>query len=161
MRILAALVAFALCAAAGARKARLLKDRKVIIDELIAMLCEFSIGIRCTASTFDELCASAKGRFADYLRESRASAPDIRAAWETACEKLKALACCGDEADILLELGSSLGKSDAEGQLALIELYKNRLCACSSAAADDLNKKGKLFSSVGMLCGIGAAIIII
>lgn len=162
MRLILALAAFGLCSAAGVRSSLLLKKRLELLEELSSMLCGFEIAMRCTAPPLDELFSEASGTFADMVRNHRLNAPDIRAAWEKACVELRSLPCCKDEeAALLSELGASLGKSDAAGQLSLIALYRERTALLAKSAAAEAAQKGKLFRSLGMLCGIGAAIMII
>ena len=140
----------------------LLKKRLELLEELSSMLCGFEIAMRCTAPPLDELFGEAVGTFAEMVRKQRQNAPDIRAAWEKACAELKLLPCCKpEEAALLSELGASLGKSDAAGQLSLIALYRERTALLAKCAAAEAAQKGKLFRSLGMLCGIGAAIMII
>lgn len=161
MRIILALTAFLLCLAWGARQSLLLKRRTALLEELSRMLGEFEIEIRFAAPTLDILCEKAEGCFADILRECRGSC-DIKTAWEQACGRLSALPCCHDEErELLLSLGRSLGTSDISGQLSLIELHSEKLSALGRSAAEESAKKGKLFRSVGALCGIGAAVLII
>ncbi len=161
MRIILALTAFLLCLAWGARQSLLLKRRTALLEELSVMLREFEIEIRFAAPTLDILCEKAEGCFADILRECRGGR-DIKAAWEQACERLSALPCCHEEErELLISLGRSLGTSDISGQLSLIELHSERLNALRKYAAEESAKKGKLFRSVGALCGIGAAVLII
>ena len=160
MRVILALTAFLLCLAAGVRKSLLLKRRTLFLEELSRMLNEFEIEIRYAAPTLDILCEKAKGGFADILRECRRGC-DIKSAWEQACGRLAAVPCCRtEERELLLSLGRSLGTSDISGQMSLIELHSEKLNALRREAAEESAKKGKLFRSVGALCGIGAAVLI-
>lgn len=160
MRVILALTAFLLCLASGIRQSLLLKRRTALLEELSRMLGEFEIEIRFAAPTLDILCEKAKGSFADILRECRVDC-DIKSAWEQACGRLAALPCChAEESELLLSLGRSLGTSDISGQLSLIELHSEKLNALRKNAAEESAKKGKLFRSVGALCGIGAAVLI-
>ncbi len=160
MRVMLALTAFLLCLATGARKSLLLKRRTAFLEELSRMLNEFEIEIRFAAPTLDILCEKAEGSFADILRECRGGS-DIKTAWEQACGKLAEMPCCrAEERELLLSLGRSLGTCDISGQLSLIELHSEKLNALKREAAEESAKKGKLFRSVGALCGIGAAVLI-
>ncbi len=162
MRVLLAFMAFALCLAEGLRASLLLKRRAALIEELCELLSGFAIEIRCCAPTLDELCERAGGTFADLLKGCRADAPDIITAWENACKKLSELPCCRkDEAELMRTLGRSLGRSDAAGELSLLAMYKEKLETLGREAREEFAGKGKLFRSVGTLCGIGAAILII
>lgn len=161
MRILLAFTAFILCCALGMRKSLLLKRRTELLDELSRLMGEFEIEIRYAAPTLDRLCERAEGSFAEIVRDIRAET-DIKTAWEQACGRLSALPYCKtEETELLLSLGRSLGTCDVNGQLSLIELHSEKLNALRKAAAEESLKKGKLFRSVGTLCGIGAAVLII
>lgn len=160
MRLILAAAAFMICFAFGARQSLLLKRRAALLEELSRMLNEFEIEIRFAAPTLDILCEKAKGGFADILRECRGE-NDIKSAWEQACVRLKTLPYChAEEGELMLSLGRSLGTSDISGQLSLIELHSQRLNALGKSAAEEAAKKGRLFRSVGALCGIGAAVLI-
>ena len=162
MKLILACMAFWVCTAEGMRRSALLKQREQLLAELSAMLCGFAIEIRCTAPTLSELCSAATGVFANLLRECKDGSRDIREAWENACGRLSALPCSGrEETALLRELGASLGKSDAQGQLALIELYRERLAQCEKQASQELLQKGRLYRSLGVLCGLGAAVMVL
>ena len=138
MRAILAMAAFLLCFVFGVRQSLLLKRRAAFLEELSRMLSDF----------------------ADIIRECRRD-NDIKSAWEQACGRLKALSYChAAESELMLSLGRSLGTSDISGQLSLIELHSEKLSALRKSASEESAKKGKLFRSVGALCGIGAAVLI-
>lgn len=159
MRVFTAFAAFSACFAAGLYKSFLLKRRAVVLEELCRMVKSFSVEIRYTAPTLDELCGKSEGVFAEILNECRKDS-DIHAAWDSACAILsKKPYCSREEAELLRNLGSSLGASDIAGQLSILEMYSEKLSDISRTASEEAAGKGKLFRSVGMLCGIGAAVI--
>lgn len=157
MRIIAAIIAFICCTFEGWRRSLLLKKRVARLGELTAMLNGFSIEIRCRALPLDELIESAEGEFAQTVLRERGRGTDIRTAWDNACEALPK----ERERVLLEELGRSFGRSDREGQLALLELYSAQLGALKDEAERCCAQKAKAFSQVGTLCGIAAAILII
>ena len=160
MRTILAMAAFLLCFVFGVRQSLLLKRRAAFLEELSRMLSEFEIEIRFAAPTLDILCEKAEGDFADIIRECRRD-NDIKSAWEQACGRLKVLSYChAAESELMLSLGRSLGTSDISGQRSLIELHSEKLGALRKSASEESAKKGKLFRSVGALCGIGAAVLI-
>ncbi|MDR0986190.1 MAG: stage III sporulation protein AB [Ruminococcus sp.] len=65
------------------------------------------------------------------------------------------------EREIILGIGSELGVSDTEGQLSSLLLFDKELEALCLAAKDDVQKKSKLYSSLGLLSGVFAAILLI
>ena len=158
MRLLAALIALGCCVLEGFRRSRALKSREIFLGEISKLLNNFSIGIRCSGLTLDELISRADGRFAELVRGYIDGGDDVRRAWERACSRLPKKDA---EAALLAELGHSFGTSDREGTLRLIELYAVRFAELECAAREDYSHKGKAVMQVGTLCGIAAAILII
>ena len=158
LRITAAAVAFSVCAFEGWRRSRELKDRAKFLAETELMLERFTIGIRCAGRTSDELLKNERGHFAALVKTFEADCGDVRAAWEKACDTLPKK---HEETALLRELGRSLGASDKESTLDLLERCKAELISLKTAAEADHSKRGKAFFQVGTLCGIGAAVLII
>lgn len=159
-RHILAAAAFVLCVLAGLGKCRTAKRRCELLSELVRMLSGFSVRIRCTAPTLEELIGEDSGIFAQLVREELRSGC-IRSAWVAACERLRALPYCREEeAALLKKLGQSLGRSDREGEICTLNLYGEQLSALSEAAREEYSRKGRMFRSVGALCGLGAAIMI-
>ncbi len=162
MNILPAAAAFLICLVIGIAKSTELKKRSLLLAELKQLTTEFSISIRCTAPTLDELCESCTGVFGELLREKKAESSDIRTVWSSAAEQLAACPFCHkDEARLLLEMGQALGTCNAEGQLSLLEMYGAKLESISKSAEKDLLTKGKMCRSVSALLGAGIAVLII
>lgn len=157
MRWLAAIAAFMLCTLEGQRRRRVLRERVELLSELLVMLNDFSIGIRCRASALDELISAETGRFARLVMEKLREGNDLHSAWDMACDRLPS----SPERALLPELGHSLGTSDKSGQLQMIEMYTKRISALRDEAEGCYKKKGGAFSKVGMLCGAAAAILIL
>ncbi len=157
MRIAAAVIVFALCAIEGQRRRLALKNRAVMLSELLLMLNSFAIEIDCRALTPDELILKSNGRFAEMVRAKRGVLPDIRSAWEAACAELPK----SRERELLCELGRSLGTTDKAGQLRLMELYCAEIAQIKCEAEEGYRKKGEAFSRVGLLCGAAAAVLIL
>ena len=161
IRAVVAAAAFGLCFFLGRRRAVLLKKRAELLLELHTMLCGFAIELRCLATTLAELCRHADGCFAGLIVQELEHS-NVREAWEHACDRLLMLPQTGrEEVSLLRELGRSLGKADVAGELSLLGLYGQRIDALRQAADEDYVRKGRVFRSVGMLCGLAAAIMII
>lgn len=162
MNFLPASAAFAVCAAVGLWKSSQLKKRAHLLSELSQMVADISLGIRYTAPTLDELSEGFTGVFGALLREARQSEPDIKAAWEAASAGLSALPYAErSEAELMSGLGRELGTCDAEGQLAILSMYAEKLKRLSAEAEQNAKVRGKLFRSVGTLLGAGVAILIL
>lgn len=162
MKLFAAFAAFITGVLWGISRSTRLRKRAQLLSELRQLITEFSVAIRCTAPTLDELAEGCGGVFGELLRAARNECPDIRSAWTNAVQQLGSCNFCGkDESAILTELGRELGTCSAEGQLALLELHQSRLDKLSQEAEDAAKSKGKLFRSVGALLGAGAAVLMI
>ena len=158
LKITAAAVAFSVCAFEGYRRSRELKDRAKFLAETELMIERFSIGIRCAGRTSDELLENECGHFARLVKAFDEDHNDIRAAWEKACDTLPKKR---EETALLRELGRSLGASDKESTLDMLERCSAELASLKNAADTDYTKRGKALFQVGTLCGIGAAVLII
>lgn len=157
MRIAAAVIVFILCAAEGQRRRAALKNRAMLLADVLLMLNSFSIEINCLALTPDELIRGTKGRFAELVRAERERHSEIRSAWAAACSSLPK----SRERELLSELGQSIGTTDKSGQLKMLELYSAELSQLKSEAEECYRKKGEAFSRVGLLCGAAAAVLIL
>lgn len=158
LRLLAAGIAFAVCAFEGYRRSRELKERAVFLAEICSLLERFAVGIRCFKRTSDELLEKENGAFARLVESCLDECGDFREAWEKAC---KTLPKKREETALLQELGRSLGASDTESTLRLLEQCGERIAALKAAADAEYSKRGKAIFQVGTLCGIGAAVLII
>ena len=152
-----AAAAFLLCALEGRRRGLKLKNRVTLLNELLIMLNNFYIEIRCRSLTLDELLSGENGSFAKMVTQKRDDSGDIRTAWQAACEELPK----SRERMLLSELGHSLGKTDKSGELRLLEMYSARISALKDEAESSYRKKGEALSRIGILCGAAAAILII
>lgn len=162
MNLLPAAAVFLLFTAGGHLRSRELRRRSQLLSELSQMTTEFSVAIRCTSPTLDELAEGCGGVFGELLRDSQSSTSDIKAAWMSAVQQLSRCSFCSSaEAAILTELGRGLGTCSAEGQLSLLELHGARLGKLRAEADAAAESKGRLYRSVGSLLGAGAAILII
>lgn len=73
----------------------------------------------------------------------------------------KSYSLCKTDVDLLCEFGSQLGKTDIEGQLKHIELYKELFEKQLYNAEDDIIKKSKLYKTMGFFVGTAAALMMI
>lgn len=157
MRILAALTALFCCTFEGFRRCFALKKRAANLSEILIMLGNFSIEIRCRALTLDELINGENCAFAQLVRAGISRGENVKDAWENACRTLPKY----PERELLSELGLSFGTSDRDGQTCLLELYSAQLSALKTEAEQAYSKKGSALAKVGALCGAAAAILII
>lgn len=62
---------------------------------------------------------------------------------------------------IIRELLNGLGKTDTDGQISMLEMNKKLLQNRLEQARDEYSKKGRMYRSVGVLVGVGAAVMLI
>ena len=62
---------------------------------------------------------------------------------------------------LLLEFGEQLGKTDVDGQLKHLELYESLFKKQLTDAENEINKKSKLYKTMGFFVGTAAALMII
>lgn len=158
LRISAAAIAFALCTFEGSRRCRELKERAAFLAETELLIERFAIEIRYSGRTTDELLERENGRFAALVRSFADDSPNIRTAWERACDTLPQKR---GETALLRELGKTLGAADKESTLMQLERFGAETAALKTAAENEYAKRGKALFQVGTLCGLGAAILII
>jgi stage III sporulation protein AB len=63
--------------------------------------------------------------------------------------------------ELLKGIGSVLGVSDTEGQISSLLLYQSELETLTVSAKTDVKEKSRLCSSLGLLSGVFAAILLI
>jgi stage III sporulation protein AB len=66
----------------------------------------------------------------------------------------------GDK-ELLLTVGNSLGSSDTAGQVNMLGLHRELLTVRCGEAAETAANKGAVYRSVGLLTGLGMAIMVI
>lgn len=91
------------------------------------------------------------GICADKLAEI----PDFSKAWELSLTQARPFLSLNDgDCEALLWFGRVLGTTDVDGQTASCGRYADLLSQRLTVAREDRGKRGKLFSSLGVLGGI-------
>jgi len=96
----------------------------------------------------------------EFIRNvNKSGSADFRRDWVVAAEHLTEL----EEAErsIIKSIGLSLGTSDIEGQLSMLEVNSQLLSDYGDEAHEQYMKKGKLYRTFGVLAGMFMAILII
>jgi stage III sporulation protein AB len=84
---------------------------------------------------------------------------DFRGKWIIAADELTELS--ENERAIVKSVGLSLGTSDIQGQLSMLDVNVQLLDKHCEQAGEQYIKKGKLYRSVGVLTGVLLAILLI
>ncbi|MDL2273619.1 stage III sporulation protein AB [Oscillospiraceae bacterium OttesenSCG-928-G22] len=80
--------------------------------------------------------------------------------WKRTLETMK-LELGGEERQVLLELGSTLGRYDIEGQAKAISYVRRRFEGFLKEAVDVKSKMGRVYGTVGLAAGAAVVIILI
>lgn len=166
MRLWGILLLVTASAGAGCyASSRLQADRRAL-ELLIAWTQEAAACIRYSRTEIPELLVMfaeqpcyARFRFArDICRELTPLTPP-QLLWEAAVGGDPAVpepakAC-------LIRLGTSLGTTDCEGQLAALALCRTQLESAAAEAAENVRVKGRLYRALGFLGGAMAGIVLL
>ena len=158
LRIGAAIVAILMGTAAGLHFSCRLKMREESLRELISLLREMALLIRHRALPVRDLFAELS-RYEFIRIVDKSGCKDFRNDWGAAANSLTELE--EPERSILKSIGQSLGASDIDGQLVMLEVSIQQLEKYANEAHEQLMKKGKLYRTMGVLAGLFVAILII
>jgi stage III sporulation protein AB len=158
MRLILAIFCLLAGTVFGLYRSAELKRRERLLAEIIQLLENMAVQIRYRALPLSELFNELQG--SEFLERVGANCvrPKWREAWNAAAADFPELI---EERDILVSIGNSLGSSDTAGQVAMLELNKELLTSRLAEASDTATKKGAMYRSVGVLAGLGLAIIIV
>lgn len=139
-----------------------LKKRRELLEKMQVFLNTAATSVRYSSDDIFRvtgLCARSCGLDGFEFDSSDAPFQDL---WRS---EIKALSSKyhlnNSDRELLTELGNSLGTTDAEGQLHLIELYKSLLAKQLEAAEAEQRQKTRVYVSVGLFSGLSLAIVLI
>lgn len=174
MKILGILCILTACAGTGIYSAMRLTGQIRIYQKLLAFLQDCAIYIRYQGLPLQELLALLAGHpdyetldflghfknpdDADNLDDSDHPGRNLEIQWENALADSR---IPGEARRILRNLGHELGKTDTQGQLAVLELYQTQMQSAYEQFRGDSQKKGRLYQSLGWLGGAMLAILLI
>lgn len=164
IKIIGSVLIVSACFLTGYSMARNLSVRRDFLKNLIVFLSSLSTNLRYNSSdifTLVSLCARddelSYFRFDDTLINQ-----PFETMWAEKVSSLpKSLSLKKSDKELLYEFGRELGKTDVDGQLKHIELYKTVFEKQLSSAEDDINKKSKLYKTMGFFVGVSAVLVMI
>lgn len=142
-----------------------LREREKTMSFVLLLIKEITVQIRYTNSEIGDILRSAAQStelkrlyFLEGCREIEPNT-DFHEIWNSGVKKQPYLNT--RDRELLIGLGDRLGQTDTEGQLSFLEMYaemiKNRL----EEAKRDYKDKGKLYRSLGLLCGLAVGIMVL
>lgn len=149
--------------AAGFAAADALKKKYSYIEQIMNALEQMLELIRYNrmklSGIFTQI-SKEKGFFiSDDLIAAADSGIGLKEEWDKCVQSLLYLQ--NDDKAPLYDLGDSLGRSDAEGQTAVINMTLERLSHRADSAREEYERRGRLYRTLGILCGAAAGIILI
>lgn len=164
IKIIGSVLIVSACFLTGYSMARNLSVRRDFLKNLIVFLSSLSTNLRYNSSdifTLVSLCA--RGDELSYFRfdDTLINQP-FETMWAEKVSSLpKSLSLKKSDKELLYEFGRELGKTDVDGQLKHIELYKTVFEKQLSSAEEDINKKSKLYKTMGFFVGVSAVLVMI
>ena len=98
--------------------------------------------------------------FLDEINSLINSGAKPHEAWEQSVAKSDCGLSLSDK-ELLADFGRELGKSDVESQLAHCEVFREKLSSRAEDAKSDYTGKGNLYTTIGVVCGLGIATLLI
>ncbi len=81
-------------------------------------------------------------------------------AWKKSLQQERGDALTNEDRQILLDLGEVLGSTALQGQLDQLNLLESRFQIQQEAAAQRYQTTGKLYQSLGLMCGLALVILL-
>lgn len=142
-----------------------LKEREKVMAAVMLLVKELSVRIRYTNAEIGEMLRSAaqneaygKLLFVAYCADMEESG-NFHGKWNEGVKSQPYLTA--RDRELLTALGDRLGETDCDGQLSFLEMTEEMIKGQREQAAADYSNKGKLYRSVGMLCGLAAGIMLL
>lgn len=165
MNILLAFITAAFGAIAGIYFSKRLRERENILAACVLLIRELSVQIRYTNSEMGEMLKSA-AQNASYKKllfvtgcEKTGEKGDFHRYWIEGTARQPYLTA--NDKELILSLGDKLGSTDLDGQLSFLEMTEEIFKEQQNQALADYRNKGKVYRSVGILCGLALGIIVL
>lgn len=81
-------------------------------------------------------------------------------AWQNAVKEAE-MKLGAEDAALLLSMSDILGASDSQGQLNMLDMIEQSFKRSLIEAEKDATVKGKMYRSLGILCGLGLGVVIL
>ncbi len=162
LKILGAVMTGFACGYFGFRMSMSLKTRQANLSNIIASLemleSEISFSVNKLKKAF--LRADRNGIFT--LAAQTMDEKGIKNAWTEAVNCSRAKLCLTDaDADILLMLGNSIGKTDTDDQIKNIKYIKSLIKEQEKQAQEEYSRFGRVYRNGGVLTGLMLIILLI
>lgn len=165
MNFLLSVMTVSICTAMGFYFSRRLRLREEQLCEALLLIKELIVQIRYTNAKIGDILKNSAENAAYQnlyfvtdcflLKENE----DFHEIWSEGVKKQIFLN--QRDKELLLALGEHLGETDSEGQLSFLELTEAMLVEQREEAREERGAKGRMYRSVGLLCGLAAGILVL
>lgn len=160
-KIIGMIAVFLVCSAAGLLKSSELSKRVRELEAFKGAIDLIATEIRYFASPVDVIMTKINAldeykalKVFGICENKLSTTRDFRRAWEDSIEEAKnQLSLNKGDYEVLLWFGSMFGTTDIDGQTANCRRYGEMLSERLDRARDDKSKRGKMYSSLGILTG--------
>lgn len=152
-------------AATGIWFSKRLKERERFMSSVILLINELTVQIKYTNTEIGVMLktASQNEAYRNLLFiaacENISENGDFHPLWNDGVKKQPYLT--PTDRELLFALGDRLGETDLDGQLSFLELTCEMLKRQQQEASENYRKKGRMYRSVGLLCGLAAGIMVL
>lgn len=138
-----------------------LKQRTVFLNEVVMLISRFNMEIGyINLPLFEILKKTAESQccknldFVYSCLSDWENGEDFNQSWKNAVSQTS-LPVKKEEREKLISMGSMLGTSDADGQRAMLALYKQYFSLFEQKACQECEKYGKMSVTVSVIVGLG------
>lgn len=162
LKLIGCVLLIGAASASGVMLSRRLYRRRDFLKSFLVFISSLSTSIRYNCSDIFTLVASC----AEYGNldciAPKEGAGSFDSAWKDKIDNIpKNYSLTRSDKQLLCEFGAQLGKTDTDGQLKHLELYKIEFSNRLSLAENAINKKSKLYKVMGFFAGTALALMII
>lgn len=165
MNILLAIIIAAFGGSIGMFFSFKLKEREKTMSLALLLIKELAVQIRYTNAEIGEILLSATQKdeynallfIKECVKTNKNG--DYHLLWREGVKKQPFLTV--KDRDLLNSLGDSLGQTDTEGQLSFLEMYEELVKRRIEEASTEYADRGRVYRSVGLLCGLAAGIMVL
>ena len=142
-----------------------LKEREKTMSSVLLLIKELTVQIRYTNTEIGDILTSAannvefNGLYFVCECSKLNEKGNFHFLWKEGVKKQPFLEA--KDRELLNTLGDNLGQTDTEGQLSFLEMYEELIKKNLEQAAKDYADKGKMYRSVGLLCGLAVGIMVL
>ena len=160
VRILIGFLLWFLAGMLGFYESHRLKQRVAHLEHLQSVFEVFETEIRFAKSPIQTILERYQDSYPIFKTcyERCQNGADFPSAWTETVERISGLQ--NEEKRLLLDFGKTFGMTDHSGQLDSCSLMRSHLKRLLEESRYELQKKGKLYRSLGILCGAGIVLIV-